>query len=506
MINMMYLVLTALLALNVSSEIINAFKVVDNSLNQSNRVLTQSTESVYSSFDELLKDPKTAEKASTWKPRLDQARALSHKVSAEIDQYKTDLMKEAEYDPTSENTKGEDDLDAATRLFDTKGAGQKLYQSLAGYKKSILAIDPDIAADLGAKLPLNLSIPKSASGNIRTGDSVKDWTNSHFHMTPTVAALTMLSKFQNDVKNTENQVATYCLNRVGSVKIVLDKFKPLIGTSSTYLMPGEEMIVTAGLGAFNSAVKPTVTIDGRSIAVDNEGVAVSKFNVGGSGSRKLNVTVNFIDPNTGETRSESKSIEYTVGSPSGVAVSADKMNVLYIGVENPMTITAGAGAEKVSASFTGGSLTKVSGSKFVANPSAGATGEQTVTVLVEGKPAGKVLFRVKNLPNPAAYVGNLKVGMVSASSFKNMGGVIAKLEDSEFDAPFEVIGYQIGAQSPDIPFYTPIANTGARWTGNAQDLVEKLKPGALVVITNIQVKGPDGKIRTLPGSLSYGLK
>jgi hypothetical protein len=87
-----------------------------------------------------------------------------------------------------------------------------------------------------------------------------------------------------------------------------------------------------------------------------------------------------------------------------------------------------------------------------------------------------------------------------------MGGVIAKLEDSEFDAPFEVMGYRIGAQSPDIHFYTPVQNNGPRWTGNAQALVEKLKPGALVVITEIQVKGPDGKVRTLPGSLSYGLK
>jgi len=506
MINMMYLVLTALLALNVSSEIINAFKVVDNSLNQSNRVLTQSTESIYTNFEELLKDPKTSEKAAIWKPKVDQAKEISQKVSAEIDQYKTQLMKEAEYDPTSENTKGEDDLDAATRLFDTKGAGKALYTSLDRYKKSILAIDPEIAADLGAKLPLNLTIPKSGAGNIMTGDKVKDWTNSHFHMTPTVAALTMLSKFQNDVKNTENMVATYCVNRVGSVKIVLDKFKPLIGTSSTYLMPGEEMVVTAGLGAFNSSVKPTVTIDGRSVAVDNEGVAVSEFKVGGTGVRKLNVTVNFIDPNTGEMRTESKTVEYTVGAPSGVAVSADKMNVLYIGVDNPLTITAGAGAEKVTASFSGGTVSKVSGSKYIAKPSSGETGEHTINVSVEGKAVGKVMFRVKNLPNPAAYVGNLKVGMVSASSFKNMGGVIAKLEDSEFDAPFEVLGYQIGAQSPDIPFYTPIQNNGPRWTGNAQALVEKLKPGALVVITGIQVKGPDGKIRTLPGSLSYGLK
>jgi gliding motility-associated protein GldM len=506
MINMMYLVLTALLALNVSAEIINAFKVVDNSLNQSNNVLNQSTASIYSSFDELAKDPKTAEKAAIWKPKAEKARDLAKRASDLIDKYKRELMKEAEYDPTSEDPKGQDNLDAATRLFDTRGEGKNLYAALESFKKDILAIDPEISKDLAAKLPLNLEAPKSASGNKPTGDKVKDWTNAYFHMSPTVAALTMLSKFQNDVKNAENQVATYCINRVGSVKIVLDKFKPLIGTSSTYLMPGEEMVVTAGLGAFNASVKPTVSIDGRAITVDDNGVAVSKFNVGGTGTRPINVVVKYIDPNTGEEKTVSESIEYTVGAPSGVAVSADKMNVMYIGVDNPVTITAGAGSEKVSATFSGGALTKVGGNKYIAKPSAGSNGEQSVNVMVEGKSVGKVVFRVKQLPNPAAYVGNLKVGSVPAQSFKNMGGVVAKLEDSEFDAPFQVIGYTIGAQSPDIPFYSPINNEGPRWSGNAAALVTKLKPGALVVITDIQVKGPDGKLRTLPGSLSYSLK
>jgi gliding motility-associated protein GldM len=480
--------------------------VVDNSLNQSNNVLNQSTASIYSSFDELAKDPKTAEKAAIWKPKAEKARDLAKRASDLIDKYKRELMKEAEYDPTSEDPKGQDNLDAATRLFDTRGEGKNLYAALESFKKDILAIDPEISKDLAAKLPLNLEAPKSASGNKPTGDKIKDWTNAYFHMSPTVAALTMLSKFQNDVKNAENQVATYCINRVGSVKIVLDKFKPLIGTSSTYLMPGEEMVVTAGLGAFNASVKPTVSIDGRAITVDDNGVAVSKFNVGGTGTRPINVVVKYIDPNTGEEKTVSESIEYTVGAPSGVAVSADKMNVMYIGVDNPVTITAGAGSEKVSATFSGGALTKVGGNKYIAKPSAGSNGEQSVNVMVEGKSVGKVVFRVKQLPNPAAYVGNLKVGSVPAQSFKNMGGVVAKLEDSEFDAPFQVIGYTIGAQSPDIPFYSPINNEGPRWSGNAAALVTKLKPGALVVITDIQVKGPDGKLRTLPGSLSYSLK
>jgi gliding motility-associated protein GldM len=507
MINMMYLVLTALLALNVSAEIINAFKVVDNSLKQSNTVLTGSSQTIYENFNELLKDPKTAEKAAIWKPKADKARELAKQASDLIDQYKMQLMKEAGYDPSSgDSSFKEDNVDVATRVFDTQGEGAKLYSALDKFKKDILAIDPEIAKVMGNKIPLDLSVPKSTTGKKPTGDAVKDWVTSNFYMTPTVAALTMLSKFQNDVKNTENEVATFCANQVGSVKIIYDKFVPLVSTNSSYFMPGEEMEIQAGLGAFNASVKPQVFIDGKPLTVSEQGVAETKFNVGGTGSRSMTVTVKYVDPSSGETKETTKKVDYTVGAPSGVAVSADKMNVLYIGVDNPLTITAGAGSEKVSASFSGGQISKASGSKYIARPSAGSSGEHTVTVLVEGKAAGKVSFRVKQLPNPAAYVGNLKAGAVPSSSFKAMGGVIAKLEDSEFDAPFEVVSYKIGAVAPDMPDFTQIENAGPRWTGSAATLVGKLKPGALVAITDIRVKGPDGRVRTLNGSLSYILK
>jgi gliding motility-associated protein GldM len=506
MINMMYLVLTALLALNVSAEIINAFKVVDNSLLESNSVLTSSTNNVYSTLSDMLKDPKTAEKAGIWQPKAMAAKTLADQTYSQLEKYKDMLKRESGYSPeTGDSTYKVEQIDAATRLFDTKGEGKNLYAALENFKKGIMA-DPEIAKALGSKIPLSLELPKSAAGNTKTGDAIKDWTISYFHMTPTVAALTILSKFENDVKNTESQVATYCANQVGSVKLIMDKFEPLIGTNATYLMPGDQMEVTAGLGAYNSNARPVVTIDGRPVTTNANGVAETKFNVGGSGAHKMNVVVNYTDPNTGEKKTITKDVEYTVGMPSGVSVMADKMNVLYIGVENPLTITAGAGAEKVNASFTGGTIKKLSGNKYVAIPSSGAQGEQSVTVLVEGKAAGKVTYRVKQLPNPAAYVGNLKPGAVPSATFKAMGGVIAKLEDSEFDAPFEVVSYHLGAISADIPDFNDNVVTGPRWNGAAATLVSKLKPGALVAITQIQVKGPDGRVRTLNGSLSYNLK
>ena len=507
MINMMYLVLTALLALNVSAEIINAFKVVDNSLTQSNSVLNTSTSSIYETFKQMLTDPKTAEKAAIWKPKADKVKDLAAKAYGEIDKLKMDLKKEAGFDPAENGDSSfkEDNIDAATRLFDVKGEGKTLYTTLENFRKEVLAIDPEIAKALGGKMPINLAPPASKAGNTKTGDAVKDWTFSYFHMTPTVAALTMLSKFQNDIKNTESQVATYCINQVGAVKVIYDKFVPLIGTNSSYFMPGEEMEVQAGLGAFNASVKPTVTIDGKQITVDESGVANTKFTVGGTGTRKMHVSVKYVDPQSGELKETSKDIEYTVGAPSGVAVSADKMNVLYIGVENPLTITAGAGSEKVSAQFSGGTITKSSGSKYIARPSAGSSGEHNVTVLVEGKPAGRVVFRVKQLPNPAAYVGNLKPGAIPSATFRAMGGVIAKLEDSEFEAPFEVVSYDLGAMNQGED-YQQVPNNGPRWNGSAATLVGKVKPGSIVTITNIRVKDPAGRVRTLSSSLSFNLK
>lgn len=499
MINMMYLVLTALLALNVSSEILNAFKTVNNSLGQSNIVLNSSTNNVMTAFADLQKDQKTAQKAAIWQPKAARVTQLSQALSNSIDSLKFRLMKAAGYDPANgDTTFAEDNLDIPTRIMDKEGEGKKLYAALAQYKKDILAIDPAIAKEFASKIPIDLSVPKSQTGS--TGKN--DWTTAYFHMTPTIAALTMLSKFQNDVKNTENQVVNYCINQVGKVEFVLDKFEPLVGTNSTYLMPGEEMEIKAGLGAFNAAVKPVITIDGRPVAVNANGVAETKFNVGGSGTRKVTVAVRYVDPNTNKTETLTKEIEYTVGQPAGVAVSADKMNVLYIGVDNPLTITAGAGSEKVNATFSGGSISRVQGPKWVAKPT--TPGEHNINVIVEDK-STPVKFRVKYLPNPAAFVGGSRGGAISAAAFKAQGGVIARLEDSDFESSWRVISYTMGAIGGNIPTYREAANEGNRWTGSAASIVTSASPGTNIFIDKLIVIGPDGRRRELP-TMVFNLK
>jgi gliding motility-associated protein GldM len=489
MINMMYLVLTALLAMNVSSEILNAFKTVNSSIVNANGVLTGNNNTIYSSFAAKLADAKTREKANIWMPKAVQAQKLSNEVYAHIDELKQQLMKEAKYDPKGDTVSWTDNLDASTRLMDKQGKGEELRKKLEALKKNLLAIDPAIGKEFANKLPIDLTVPKS-----QTGNKNPSWTTNYFYMTPAIAATTILSKFQNDVKSAENQIVTYCHSQVDAVAVRFDKYGFVGGLSSSYLMPGEKVTVYSGLGATSSAAQPNITINGRPVGLNADGLATAEFDAGGTGSHNINVSIKYVNQE-GIPQTINKTLEYTVGAPSGIAVSADKMNVLYIGVDNPLTITAGVGSEKVTASFTGGSISKVSGSKYIAKPT--NPGEHTITVRAENK-STPVKFRVKYLPKPATFVGASRGGSVSASTFKAQGGLIARLEDSEFEAPYRVVSYRLGASGGAFPVYQEAANDGNKWSGSAASIVAKATPGTSIYFDQIRVIGPDGRNVEVP--------
>ncbi|MEI9809728.1 MAG: hypothetical protein WDO16_18730 [Bacteroidota bacterium] len=244
MINMMYLVLTALLALNVSSEILNAFKTVNKSLETTNTTVNKSTEQILASLKDKLTDPSKAAKAQIWYPKAQQVQTLSKAVVVKIQELKDRILREAGGDPANLEQKfKEDNLDIATRIMVEKGEGPKLLAMLTDYKKSVLGIDPSIDSAFKDVLPVNLEKPISKN---RAG---KTWEGAYFHMVPTVAALTILSKFQNDIKTSENSVVQFCHNKVGEVVVRFDTYAAIVGQNSNYLMPGQDLEITAGVGA-----------------------------------------------------------------------------------------------------------------------------------------------------------------------------------------------------------------------------------------------------------------
>ncbi|MBL7768644.1 MAG: gliding motility protein GldM [Flavipsychrobacter sp.] len=500
MINMMYLVLTALLALNVSSEILNAFKTVDESIRTANAVVDEKNKTTYESFEAKLKKAETAEKAGIWYPKAQQAQKLSAEMSKYIDDLKTELKKESKGENigTPEEKFSIDNLDASTRMLVEGPKGDELLKKLTDFRNQMLAIVPEQKASFEKSLPLDLSIPKS-----QTGSTVQnDWKSAYFRMTPTIAALTILSKFQNDVKNSEAQIVDFCHKEIGEVEVVFDEFQAFAGTNSTYLMPGQELEITAGVGAFSKAAKPSVSINGAPVALGAEGTAVYKTTVSGAGERSVNVEVKFKKPD-GTDAVLNKTIKYTVGVPSGASVFLEKMNVVYIGVDNPVMVSAGsAGKEKMNVSFTGGAITSAGGDRYIIKPN--KMGPAEIKITVEGK-TSSFPMRVKSLPDPTAMVGANKGGAMPAAQFKAMGGLLAKLMDSEFDAKYDVISYVVGANGGAFQTYQQSANDGPRWSGGAAAIINKATPGSSIFFDQIRVKGPDGRVRELPG-IFFNLK
>lgn len=491
MINLMYLVLTALLALNVSAEIINAFKVVDNSLTTTNTVVNRATETIMESFKLKMQDPTSKAKAEVWMPKAQTAVELTKEMSDYIEQIKLKIKVAAGYDPNNpESSFKEDNVDIATRIMDKEGEGEKLRKKLDEYKAKMLAIDPEVGKLFASNLPVNTEVPKLKNSSIKN----PSWAYAYFHMTPTVAALTMLSKFQNDVKTTESRLVNEFHNRVGQVVVRFDAFEPIVGSNTTYLFPGQEMEITAGLGAFSKTKLPTVSIAGAPVTLNEKGLAIKKFKVG-STSGSVKVVVNYTDQD-GNPQTKESEINYTVGTATGAFVSAEKVKVLYIGLDNELAVSGGnVGDEKVNVSINNGTLSKIGPGRYVAKPA--SAGKAIVTVNADGKPSS-FEFRVKSVPDPVAMVGPSKGGRMQSNVFKAQQGVRAELENFVFEGvQYTVTGYVIyltGAGFPDPQFRQVSGNSFSA----VQDLINKAKPGTTVTLDEVQVQGPGGR-RRIPG-------
>ena len=489
MINIMYLVLTAILALNVSAEVIEAFKTVQTSLDNSSSNIKASNEVLYKSLTDKLKEPESQKQAAVWQPLANDAKKLSSELNDYIEGLKKELkegsgLRMVEKDGKMVEDYKLDGLDASTRLFETQGKGDVLKGKLDDYKKKMLGIHPEINQQFAATFPVNTDPIKSQEGG------TKEFTAGYFHMTPTIAALTMLSKFQNNIKNAENQVVTYCHNKIGAVEVHMDQVGILVGQSSNYLMPGQELVVKAGVGAYSSASKGSLTINGSTSQLVN-GQTEYKTTVSGGGPHTIQITGTFTGED-GKPVPINQKVEYVVGTPGGAAVMLDKMNVFYIGVDNPITISSGTGWDKTTVSTSG---CTISGSGSNRTIRVSAIGAASITVSADGK-SNKFDFRVKRIPDPVFKVGDGKIRMPSVA-FKSQDFCRAELENFDFATEYKITNatvYFSGANFPNVQ----TASVSSNSLGPIKALMARCGPGSVISFDNVKVTGPDGS-RTIDG-------
>lgn len=487
MINLMYLVLTALLALNVSSEVLNAFKTIDKSLTNANETIDKKNKTIFVSLEEKANDPKTQELAHIWMPKAEKARQLSDDLVTYIESLKTQIKTASGLNEKTGAYK-ESNLDVPTRIMVDKKQGDDLLKKLTGYKTAILSIDPEINNEFQHALPLDLSMPEVKNSNNKT------WSAAYFRSTPSVAAITILSKFQNDIKNAESQVIEFCHNKIGAVKVVYDEFQALAMANAQYLLPGQEFNITAGVGAFSKNARPTVTIDGAAVPLNANGLAEYKTVAGGPGTYTKKVNISFVKPD-GTTSVITRDITYTVASPTGLTVSADAVKVLYVGLDNPISVGGGSGtsADQLRVSISQGSISGARG-KYTARVS--TPGTATVSVN-DGKHTSNFEFRVKSVPSPTAMVGASKGGRMRVNDFKAQAGVRAELENFVFEGvKFTVSSYTMTFAGAGYPEFMHKAVSGNSFNA-ARSLIERAQPGSTITIDEIKATGPGGT-RTLP--------
>ncbi|OWY20442.1 gliding motility protein GldM [Sphingobacteriales bacterium UPWRP_1] len=500
MINIMYLVLTALLALNVSAEILNAFRLLKKGIDNSNASIQQKIEGTMKSFQEKVAKENRGQE---YLAAAEQARKLSADFSAYLDGLDQKLVDAVGIDPEKGDLKRADDQDTPTRLFVDEGLGSELEQKINEYRDAYVKLfkDPKDQQDIAGAMPLKLdSIPANSNK--------KDWKTYMFFQMPAQAVRTLLSKFKNDNISTEAIIVSRLHDKVGEVTIIYDKFQPAVIPNSTYLLQGEKFEAKIYLAASSSMARPTISVGGRVLPLDANGMATYTATASGTGKQSISGNITATST-TGKKESFNFTQEYTVATrPDHVpVVSADKMNVFYIGVENPITASiTGIRDDQVSVNISGGGGT--------ARKSSGP-GQYVVTVTTPGKANvnlsgkskdgspvnGSKEFRVKYIPDPIPELGGKSGGALKTGEMKAQVGMAAILKDFDFDARFTVEGFEMTLAERGQDLMT-CNNSGSKFGGQCQGLIDRAKVGSIYYFDNIKAKGPDGRSRKLP-SISF---
>ncbi len=532
MIGMMYLVLTALLALNVSKDILNAFVIVNQGLKTSQANVTSKNELIYANFLKA-----SMENPVKVKPYLDNA-LKAQKITDELVKYISELRtKVVAYAEFGIKDKSEDaaiwakadtiplsaigakdNYDKPMEILiggsesGATGEGKVLKDKLAKFKTDMIALlmNEKDKKSTEKNFPFNLEDSYSI-----TEGRVVSWVQNNFYHTVLAADVALLNKMLIDVKTVEGDIIAKLYANVDAASFKFDKIVAKVVAPSSYIMSGSEYKANIFLAAYDSKKSPDIYIGDTNTHVGElldkakfeDGMGVYTTSGAGVGEKKYTGWISITKPGETTPTLYNFSSSYFVGTPTAT-VSADKMNVFYIGVDNPVSISVpGVPSDQVQASMTSGTLTSKGGGKYTVKVTAGAT---KTTINVMAKMGGKVTsmgsaeFRVKRVPNPEAYIANVNGGLVSKSLLAAAGAIIPKMpEGFDFDLNFLITSFTLTITSAGdlIEKY----GVGNKLTADMIAAINKAKLGTKVYIEDIKAKGPDGTTRNL-ASINLKLK
>lgn len=506
MINLMYVVLMAMLALNVSNEVLNGFSIVEESLSRTTGNAQKENRAIYDDFEEQMKA--NPQKTKPWYDKAQTVRRLCDSLYNYAAELKLAIVREADGsngDP--QNIRNKEDLEAASQvmLSPSSGQGEQLCNRINRFREQMLTMVTDPQQRQIIASNLTTDVPENALG--------KNWQEYMFESMPAAAAITLLSKLQSDVRYAEGEVLHTLVQNIDVRDIRVNLLDAFVIPQSQTIVRGDRFSARIVMAAVDTTQVPDIFIGGQKLDLKDGLYETVCSRTGDFTLRGYMETVN----GNGDKIRRDFAQDYTVVDPSAT-VSADLMNMLYAGYDNPLSISVpGVPLNKIQASMTNGSLRQTAPGRYIARPAQiGQNATITVTSTNTGRAQqmGQYTFRVRKLPDPTPFIsmndehGNpmrYKGGGLQKAQLIAAEQIGAAIDDGILDIAFKV-------QSFETVFFdnmgnaVPMASDGTRFSARQRDTFRKLTRNRRFYISRVTVVGPDGLTRTLQNPMEIIVK
>ncbi|WP_298287295.1 gliding motility protein GldM [uncultured Lutibacter sp.] len=492
MINLMYLVFIAMLAMNMSKEVLSAFGFMNEKLVENNSTATEKNKQTLSNL--ATKAQEQPEKYANLYSTASNVDQLSKDFTAYLEAKKEFFLTEQEdpkdYEAMDQSNLVDEHFFANDKLTQE---GQEFVDKISNYKSEIVNLIKEL---LGEDHPLIAVINKRFdTSDQKKGVGTQPWLNNRYEGFPLISTITNLTSMQMDIKTTQSEIYGTLLGGQLESDVSMSNYKTILIPEKSAFFQGENFKGKVVLGRYDSSLKPSeVVVNGQNITKIEDGGAILDFPAGSVGEREVKGKFVFME-NGEPVEIEINSSYAVIPKPNSAVISADKMNVVYRGVPNPMTISIpGIPDNLVTATGTG--LNRASGSgKYVMTPSSG----REVTIRVSGKlPNGQTVsssqnFRIKDIPSPVGTIRKQEGYVKMPKTSLENATVGAALPDFDFDLTLNTTGFTI-----KVPGQSAVVVSGSRMNSQAKKAIAKAKRGEVVIIFDIK--------SSLVGNSSYKIK
>ena len=521
LIGMMYLVLLAMLALNVSVEVLDAFIVVDDGLTRTTENFARSSEATYSEFAQRYAE--NPQRVGPWKDKADQVRLLANDLYEYIQELKLEIIRatgtrgqEAIVDGrivgdlirAKENTS----IPSNVMLEGLNPKATELRERIEGFREELLSmVDPD-----------HTGVIQSIETNLDTSDPpvkegvTKSWEEQQFYYMPLVAAITMLSKMQADVRNAESDITTYLLDQVDAGSFMFNFLEATVIPRSNYVFRGDQFEASVFIAAFDTTQAPEVlvgnyervelpdgTIDyqmtGQPQTLEVEqGKGIYRARPTSLGYHSWGGLIRLRNPD-GSVISRPFRSEYQVAEPN-LVVSPTAMNVFYLGIDNPVEISIpGLAADQITPTVTNGTIRRVSGTNYIVVPNRTGEAQVSVSANIDGgrRNMGSRNFRVRTVPDPVAKVAGRTGGNIGRNLLLAQTGVLADMENFDFDLRFIVQSFNVVSVGTG-GFVTDASSNNNLFTDAQREIIRNAGRGQRIYIEDIVARSTTEDERRLP--------